>query len=117
MKARRLAPKSTRPETLRQAQTWDTTKNKYVDLGLCDVCAAQAAWGHQVGFTLSHPPCTTCALVVAMLPVSAGVDSLWRRIQKGTSTGRGQDLISALHSPGGTTPADSEVAADMSGQA
>jgi hypothetical protein len=48
------------PETLRQAQTWDSVKSKYTGLGWCPQCAAQAAWGHQLGFSNVHDPCPGC---------------------------------------------------------
>lgn len=32
-------------------------------------CAAQAAWGHQLGFSRSNPPCLKCANVIAGFPV------------------------------------------------
>lgn len=52
-----MAPKRDKPETFRQAGTWENVKNKYVDAGLCNGCAGQAAYGHQLGFTRIHPPC------------------------------------------------------------
>jgi hypothetical protein len=59
--------KAARPETLRQAQRWDIEANRAEDLGLCRRCAGQYAWGVQIGFGLSRPPCPTCADVVDML--------------------------------------------------
>jgi hypothetical protein len=56
--------KSGRPETIRQAKRWDVAANKAERLGLCRKCAGQHAWGLQIGFGLSHPPCPTCAAVV-----------------------------------------------------
>lgn len=52
--------KKDKPETARQAQTWENTKNKYVAAGLCNGCAGQAAYGHQMGFHRIHPPCGSC---------------------------------------------------------
>jgi hypothetical protein len=64
-------PKSQgRPETIRQAQTWDATKRHYILLGLCLRCAAKAAWGHQQGFTKVNPPCFACLPVVLSFPVN-----------------------------------------------
>lgn len=48
------------PETLRQAQTWDAVKVRYLRAGFCEVCAAQAAWGHQLGFSHVNNPCHGC---------------------------------------------------------
>lgn len=59
-----------RPETLRQAQTWDKNKRHYLALGLCSVCAAQASWGHQQGFREIKPPCAGCLHVVMGFPVN-----------------------------------------------
>ena len=78
-------PKIGRPETLREAQSWETVKNKYLEIGLCVRCASQAAWGHQVGFSnLEHDPCDVCAPLVAELPVLAGRNSRWWRFHEGT---------------------------------
>jgi hypothetical protein len=62
--------KSSRPETRRQVETWDRNKRHYVQLGLCSRCAAQAAWGHQLGFTEVHAPCGGCLHVVIGFPVN-----------------------------------------------
>lgn len=56
-------------ETLRQARTFDLNKKHYVNLGLCNPCAAQAAWGHQLGFKESRPPCQECQTLVDSFPV------------------------------------------------
>ena len=86
---------SDRTETMRQARTWDMVKTKYVAAGLCHKCAAQAAWGHQLGFGFRStrnwpdedrgikPPCETCAPIVATFPVPAGTGSPWRRFERG----------------------------------
>lgn len=64
-------PKSQgKPETPRQARSWDATKRHYRSLGLCGACAAQAAWGHQLGFTTVNPPCLVCLPVVLSFPVN-----------------------------------------------
>lgn len=70
--------KGKRVETLRQAQTFDYNKNHYVKLGLCSPCAAQAAWGHQLGFSKSKPPCQECRPLVACFPVKEA--SNWRSL-------------------------------------
>ncbi|WP_275778041.1 hypothetical protein [Paenarthrobacter sp. Y-19] len=56
-------------ETVRQARSFDAYKRRYVRLGLCYPCAAQAAYGHQLGFSLSKPPCHACQAVVDTFPV------------------------------------------------
>jgi len=50
-----------RPETVRQAKTWEGVKNEYVIAGLCNGCAGQAAYGHQLGFHKIHSPGLCCA--------------------------------------------------------
>lgn len=57
-----------KPETLAQARRWETTKRRYIGAGLCDKCAAQAAWGHQIGFSRINAPCADCAAVVGAFP-------------------------------------------------
>lgn len=52
-----MATKRDKPETARQAGTWENVKNRYADAGLCNGCAGQAAYGHQLGFARIHPPC------------------------------------------------------------
>lgn len=52
----------TKPETLAQAAEWERTKNRYLGHGLCERCAAQAAWAHQnLGdcWSTIHPPVRT----------------------------------------------------------
>jgi hypothetical protein len=61
---------SQRPETLRQARSFDANKNHYLALGLCGPCAAQAAWGHQIGFSNSHRPCSACQTAIATFPTA-----------------------------------------------
>jgi hypothetical protein len=73
-------PKADRPETVRQAQTWETVKNRYVAAGLCHKCASQAAWGHQIGFSrVEHAPCAACRPIVDGLP-AASSNASWRRL-------------------------------------
>jgi hypothetical protein len=64
-------PKDDGPETMRQAKTWQVHNNRYVDLGLCYACAAQAGYGHQLGFSRINPPCEVCAPIVATFPFAA----------------------------------------------
>lgn len=70
-----------RPETLGQAETWDKTRNHYSRFGLCDQCAAQAAWGHEDGWTAVRVPCPSCAERIAVLPVSQL--NGWRSFRRG----------------------------------
>ncbi|SKB44229.1 hypothetical protein SAMN05660473_00722 [Arthrobacter sp. 49Tsu3.1M3] len=65
-----------RPETLWQARTFKTMKRHYERLGLCRVCAAQAAWGHQLGFSRINPPCHDCQPIIDTFPVDK--PGLWR---------------------------------------
>ena len=72
------------PETLRQAQRWDAVKLRYTDAGLCDRCAAQAAWGHQNnagGWDDLRPPCDRCVTVVRGFPAST-TNPLWRKFER-----------------------------------
>ena len=81
-RSQRAKPKSERPETLAQAKTWETVKGRYLAAGLCHRCAAQAAWGHQIGFSrLEHAPCQTCAAVVAAMPKQQ--PNGWRSLVRG----------------------------------
>jgi hypothetical protein len=69
------------PETLTQAAEWERTKARYLGLGLCHKCAAQAAYGHQQhagGWSVINPPCFTCAAVVAQLPIET-TNPAWRK--------------------------------------
>lgn len=45
------------PETVSQAINWQTVKTRYLRAGLCEGCAAQAAYGHQLSFRRINPPC------------------------------------------------------------
>lgn len=82
-------------ETLSQARLWEKVKSLYVRDGLCDGCASQAAYGHQLGFGYVSPrdkwseadrrikpPCSECAPIVAAFPVDVP-RSQWRRWRQG----------------------------------
>lgn len=57
------------PESPRQVQTFDTYRHRYGSLGLCQDCAAQAAYGHQHGFSVvEQPRHVECWEVVKGLP-------------------------------------------------
>lgn len=75
---RAVTAKRARPETLQQARTWERTKGRYLAAGLCHACAAQAAWGHQCGFTGIKPPCAACTPLVAAFPTPAVAP--WRKL-------------------------------------
>jgi hypothetical protein len=71
----------TKPETLAQAAEWERTKNRYLGHGLCQRCAAQAAWAHQNlgdSWTTIHPPCELCAQIVAEFPCTTPSPD-WRK--------------------------------------
>lgn len=53
-----------RPETMRQAHTWENVKRRYEAAGLCGGCAGQVAYGHQLGFAKINDPCPACRSVV-----------------------------------------------------
>lgn len=99
--------KSQPPETLRQAQRWHAVKDRYVEAGLCDRCAAQAAWAHQDhGDTWEtiHPPCTACKPIVVAFPVPT-TSPPWRKFQ------RPQDRKRTRAAP----PAPGEAVEDIDG--
>jgi hypothetical protein len=73
---------STHPETFAQVQQWEATKRRYLGAGLCQKCAAQAAWAHQPGaggWTLIRPPCPACAELVALFAYPTP-NPLWRAV-------------------------------------
>lgn len=74
--AERVKAKADRPETMHEARRWDASNSHYLRLGLCYVCAAQAAYGHQLGFARVNPPCVVCVGVVAGFP--DGAANGWR---------------------------------------
>lgn len=69
------------PETLAQAVEWDRRRGHYLRTGLCHRCAAQAAYGHALGFSRVHSPCAACIPVVANFPVAA--TNGWRKHVRG----------------------------------
>lgn len=68
------------PETLGQARVWSRKRNRYMIAGLCDACAAHAAWGHAEGFQHLPPPCSRCLPLVAKFPHPGPRKSPWRKI-------------------------------------
>jgi hypothetical protein len=77
------------PETPSQAREFDKTRNHYSRLGLCNRCAAQAAYGHADGFSTVHAPCVACLPIVATLPTDELEQwrSQGRRLQRTPSAG------------------------------
>ncbi len=73
-------PAAERPETIEQAKRWDVQKSRALAQGLCSRCAAQYAWGLQVGFTRSHPPCSSCAVIIGAV-VGEGRPNGWRNMR------------------------------------
>lgn len=86
-------------ETLWQARSFDTNKRHYQGLGLCGPCAAQAAWGHQLGFSRIDPPCGVCQPLVDTFPVDK--PGMWRS----HSPRRGASFSSTIRPLGGSAAA------------
>jgi hypothetical protein len=82
-----VIPKTRRPETVSEARYWTTLEGRYVTLGLCHTCAAQAAWGHQLGWGDINPPCDSCQPIVAGFPSPTREDSPWRKHSSGLEAG------------------------------
>ena len=59
-----------KPESASQAASWQRVVTLAVEAGLCRSCAAQLAYGAQNGFATVHPPCGSCAPLVATWPVA-----------------------------------------------
>ncbi len=75
-------PAAERPETIEQAKRWDVQKSRALAQGLCDKCASQYAWGLQVGFSHSHPPCSSCAAIIGAVVGEARPNG-WRNMRLG----------------------------------
>jgi len=60
MSGKRRTRKGDPPENIEQARYWQLIKNRYQAAGLCNGCAGQAAYGHQLGFTRVQDPCSAC---------------------------------------------------------
>jgi hypothetical protein len=69
-----------RPETLAQAKRWDTQCARARAWGLCDRCSSQYSWGLQLGFTQVHPPCDSCAELLADAVGTARIGG-WRNLR------------------------------------
>lgn len=69
------------PESLRAARRWDRIRDNYAAFGLCNKCAAQAAWGHANGWGDVDSPCDRCAELITALPVPQAEG--WRSVRRG----------------------------------
>jgi len=67
------------PETISQARVWDRKNKRYLIAGLCFGCAAQAAWGHAIGFQKINPPCAECIPLIASFDTPGPQGSKWRK--------------------------------------
>lgn len=76
-----LLTRGDKPETMAQARDFERRRDGYWRLGLCHKCACQASWGHSLGFSRVHPPCTECTPIVAGLP--KGEPNGWRSVLRG----------------------------------
>jgi hypothetical protein len=82
-RARNLKP-STEPESPRQVRDWEYAKHRYARAGLCERCAALAAWSHQDGaggWAKLRPPCVDCAEIVEQFAYPT-VNPLWRAVMR-----------------------------------
>jgi hypothetical protein len=102
------------PETPGQAAAWERVKNHAMRYGLCHRCAAQLAWGAQLGYArVEHPPCSMCAPLVEALPVAR--PNGWRT--PGGSLTHAEPWSSARRlsaSPGTPTPGEAHSHANAS---
>lgn len=69
-----------RPETVSEYLEFERVRNGYERNGLCDVCAAQASYGHQHGFRVVLSPCTLCVAVVETFEYNA--PNGWRKASR-----------------------------------
>jgi hypothetical protein len=67
------------PETPTQARVWDRKYKRYIVAGLCLICAAQAAWGHSIGFGNINDPCDECQPLVNEFDTPGPRGSKWRK--------------------------------------
>lgn len=72
--------RTVQPETIGQARVWQRKQGRYEIAGLCSPCAAQAAWGHAVGFQKIHDPCIVCQPIVTNFSHPGPRGSKWRKI-------------------------------------
>ena len=83
---------SRQSESSRQATIWESVRASYAASGFCPSCAAQAAYGHQLGFSQVPSVCDSCR----------GRKATWRRAGDGarrwtgeTPASRGRSHIGA----------------------
>lgn len=91
-------------ETPAQAQRFDTVRKHYDSLGLCPSCAAQAAYGHQHGFSVAKSPCQECWQIIARFPRQEA--NGWRSLewQKYRQSDEERALMHTLALPGAEAP-------------
>lgn len=77
--AQQQGPERQEAESLAQCRVWDRKKKRYLLAGLCDPCAGQAAWGHQVGFGKISNPCRECQPLVDHFDTPGPEGSKWRK--------------------------------------
>lgn len=94
-----IPPSHALPETLRQAKRWDLVKRTYVSAGLCEGCAARAAWGHQHhgnSWRDLQPPCVRCrGLVEEFHEATSAV--AWRKMRQPQTARKTQRLHGTVH--------------------
>lgn len=74
--------KSDRTETLEAAREHARIANRYRSAGLCSMCAPQAAYGAQLGWSKVDRPCKKrCQAVVATFPGEPKVNG-WRSLPR-----------------------------------
>lgn len=101
-----------KPETLGQARRWQQRLTRYTEAGLCHRCAAQAAYGATHGWSVVHPPCSSCEPVVQSFPIaktngwralaSVDGDSVRTSQRRGTHTPGTSDVLT--HGAGRPVP-------------
>jgi hypothetical protein len=69
-----------KPETRSEYLEFERVRNGYERNGLCDLCAAQASYGHQHGFAVVMPPCPLCLSVVHTFDFPA--PNRWRKASR-----------------------------------
>ena len=92
-----------RPETRSEYLEFERVRNGYERIGLCDVCAVQASYGHQHGFAVVMPPCSLCASIVRTFEFPA--PNRWRKASR-TRLRRGPVWASEMVGRSGPRPCD-----------
>ena len=101
--------KASKPESLRQAITWDANKREALRVGCCDRCAGQTAWARQLGATVvESEPCDDCrVLLLSLGPV------LSDRVQRWARKGLSANLMTGAGIPGVVAAGDGHSVAEM----